>query len=64
MVNTQLLTKFSEGSGDIYTPEMTSQALKRVAEPVEIVGMIAHLLGDESKFTTGSIINIDGGWSC
>jgi NAD(P)-dependent dehydrogenase (short-subunit alcohol dehydrogenase family) len=63
MVNTLLLGDFDEQMGRELTPELTPQALKRVAEPTEICGMIGHLLGAESKFTTGAVINIDGGWS-
>lgn len=35
--------------------------LQRGAEPNDLVGMYVHLGSDESKFTTGTIINIDGG---
>ena len=35
--------------------------LQRGAEPNDLVGMYVHLGSDESKFTTGTIINIVGG---
>lgn len=35
--------------------------LGRGADPQDLVGMYVHLSSDESKYTTGTIINIDGG---
>lgn len=35
--------------------------LKRGAEPKDLVGAYVYLASDESLFTTGAIINIDGG---
>lgn len=35
--------------------------LGRGASPEDLVGLYVHLASDESKFTTGTIINIDGG---
>jgi len=35
--------------------------LKRGAEPKDLVGLYVHLASDESAFTTGTIINVDGG---
>ena len=35
--------------------------LGRGAEPNDLVGMYVYLGSDESLFTTGTIINIDGG---
>jgi NAD(P)-dependent dehydrogenase (short-subunit alcohol dehydrogenase family) len=34
----------------------------RIGEVAELLGMAVHLASEESKFMTGSIINIDGGW--
>ncbi|HSR12572.1 MAG TPA: glucose 1-dehydrogenase [Thermodesulfobacteriota bacterium] len=36
--------------------------LGRIGEVSEIVGLAVFLAGDESKYMTGSIVNIDGGW--
>jgi len=49
--------------GQDFGPETSPQILKRFAQPQEIAGAIAYLLGDESKFATGSAMLIDGGWT-
>lgn len=35
----------------------------RYGEPEELVGALVWLLGDASKFVTGTVINVDGGFS-
>ena len=37
--------------------------IKRKGQPEEVAALIAFLLGDESKFITGSVQSIDGGWN-
>lgn len=49
--------------GEAFGPENSPQILKRFAQPEEIAAAIAYLLGDESKFVTGSSMMIDGGWT-
>lgn len=36
-------------------------ALRRGGRPEEIVGAVLHLAGDESSYTTGAVLRIDGG---
>lgn len=50
------------------TPEMTkaftdATPAGRLGEPVEIANMAAFLCSDDSNFTTGQAILVDGGWS-
>jgi NAD(P)-dependent dehydrogenase (short-subunit alcohol dehydrogenase family) len=40
-----------------------SLVIKRKGQPEEAASLVAFLLGDESKYITGSIYSIDGGWS-
>lgn len=41
-----------------------SVLLKRAANADEIGGLAVYLSSDECSYMTGSIINIDGGWTC
>lgn len=41
-----------------------SVLLKRPAKASEIKGLIVYLASKESSYMTGSIITIDGGWTC
>lgn len=38
--------------------------LKRKGQPEEAAALVAFLLGDESRFITGAVHSIDGGWNC
>lgn len=40
---------------------MSKFALARVADPEEIVGAVLFLTGDESSYTTGTVVSADGG---
>jgi NAD(P)-dependent dehydrogenase (short-subunit alcohol dehydrogenase family) len=61
IVNTPMLSAALERKAakpqDAFTP------IARNAEPIEIAYTLSFLLGDESKFTTGAIYGIDGGWN-
>jgi len=39
------------------------QKMKRVGTPEEIASAVLHLASDESSYTTGTCLVIDGGWS-
>ena len=39
------------------------QPMGRVGEPTEIAALAVYLASDESAFTTGTAIPIDGGWT-
>ncbi len=38
--------------------------LQRPGKPQELVGLAVYLASDASSYMTGSIITIDGGWTC
>jgi 3-oxoacyl-[acyl-carrier protein] reductase len=45
-------------------PELHSYlAIKRHGTPTEIAALVAYLVSDEAAFVTGSVYNIDGGFS-
>ncbi len=39
------------------------QPMNRIGSAEEIAGLAVHLASDESSYTTGAIIPVDGGWS-
>ena len=38
--------------------------MNRVGEPKELVGLAIYLASDASTYTTGSVISVDGGYTC
>lgn len=35
----------------------------RVGQPEDLNGLVVYFMSDASKFTTGQVVNVDGGWS-
>jgi NAD(P)-dependent dehydrogenase (short-subunit alcohol dehydrogenase family) len=48
---------------DTFEREAQSFALRRGGQPHEIVGAALYLASDASSYTTGSLINVDGGFA-
>lgn len=42
---------------------VSRQPMGRVGEPSEVAALAVYLAGDESAFTTGTAIPVDGGWT-
>jgi NAD(P)-dependent dehydrogenase (short-subunit alcohol dehydrogenase family) len=61
VVATPLALGFCERADIKMTANRTS--LKRVSQPEEVGKVIAFLLSDDSSYITGSIVNVDGGWT-
>jgi len=62
-VATELNTKLIEDK-QVYD-ELTSRIpMGRWAEPEELTGAVVFLASDASKYITGQLINVDGGYLC
>lgn len=57
------LTAQIRADEDWYRAYATKGALGRWAKPSELVGGVVYLMSDAASFVTGSVLNIDGGWT-
>jgi NAD(P)-dependent dehydrogenase (short-subunit alcohol dehydrogenase family) len=46
---------------DVFNARVKEFALGRIGQPEEIVGAVLYLASDASRYTTGTIISVDGG---
>ena len=58
-----LLTEILGKSAGRRRPRRWSGACRRLGTPEEVAAAILFLASDESRFATGSILTIDGGWT-
>jgi len=47
----------------VIAPLIANHAIKRLAQPEEIVAAALFLASDESSFVTGAAFSVDGGWT-
>jgi 2-keto-3-deoxy-L-fuconate dehydrogenase len=58
------LEKFHKDNKDEVRAELRArQPIGRLGQPEEIASMVRYLASDEASFITGSLFNIDGGWT-
>lgn len=53
-----------EPADAVYEGLRKAQPIQRIAQPIEIAHTVIFLLSDESSFTTGSLVSVDGGYTC
>lgn len=57
------LTAQIKNNPDWYNAYANKSALKRWAQPQEMVGAVVYLASDASSYVTGSVMHVDGGWT-
>lgn len=58
------LEKFHKHNKEETRAELRArQPLGRLGQPAEIASLVRYLASDEAAFVTGSLFNIDGGWT-
>lgn len=57
------LTKQIKDQPEWYQAYADKSALKRWAQPSELVGAVVFLASDAASFVTGSLLYVDGGWT-
>ncbi|MEM6822333.1 MAG: SDR family oxidoreductase [Verrucomicrobiota bacterium] len=62
--NRRLLTNEDGSYTDRGQSVINATPFKRFGEAAEVCGTLHYLLGDASKFVTGTVIPVDGGFSC
>lgn len=60
----QFVAKTEEDATAVYTSLDKVQPMGRIGQPEEIAKTVRFLLSDDSSFTTGSLIAVDGGYTC
>jgi len=60
----QFMAKSGLGEAEVQTLLDKAQPLGRIGQPIEIARTVRFLLSDESSFTTGALMAVDGGYVC
>ena len=61
--NRTLLTQPDGGYTERGNLVLKQTPFKRFGEPDELIGALLWLLSDSSKFVTGTVVNVDGGFA-
>ncbi|GAA2455200.1 hypothetical protein GCM10010191_87890 [Actinomadura vinacea] len=51
------------GNTERHSAMLANTPMRRLGRPEEVAAAVAHLASDDSGYTTGSELLVDGGWS-
>ncbi len=60
----QFVAKTGQETAAVYSSLDTVQPMGRIGQPEEIAKAVRFLLSDDSSFATGSLLAVDGGYTC
>jgi NAD(P)-dependent dehydrogenase (short-subunit alcohol dehydrogenase family) len=55
-------SRFVEKYLDRFEGEVAKTPLRRLGEPDDVADVVAFLCSDQSRFVTGEVVNVSGGW--
>jgi NAD(P)-dependent dehydrogenase (short-subunit alcohol dehydrogenase family) len=62
-IDTEMLDRLAGKEGDLRNWLISQHPVGRLGAPEEIAAAVLYLGSDAAKFTTGTILAVDGGWS-
>ncbi len=57
------MTEFAKNDENFYNLILSNTPMGHMGEPEDIAKIAVYLASDESKFTTGEVVYVDGGWT-
>lgn len=55
-------TRFTEKYRDMFIEEEARTPLRRLGQPEDVADVIAFLVSADSRYMTGEVVNVSGGW--
>ena len=62
-IDTEMVDRFAGKEGDVRNWLISQHPVGRLGTAEEIVAAVFYLTSDAAKFTTGTILAVDGGWT-